>query len=672
MLLNTMNKCRCLTALFVLMAALQTARAQQTDSAHSLELDPVIVTADKVSAKMSQTGKVVDVVTREQLEKSGGKSLTQILNEQPGIIVSGAGSNPGLNKSIFIEGAGSGYALVLLDGVPLQDASSVNNSFDLRNLTLESIDRIEIVKGGQSVLYGSDAIAGVINIITKKTAGKPFAPSAQGSYGTNNTRAGAAGVAGSIKALTYNVGYAYYHTDGIAEATDTVPGTKNPRDGYTQHSFHANLDWQAAKGFSLSPFVLYSHYNGSADGGSFSIDTSYSYKLSNLQAGIRSLITVGKGQLHLVYAYNRSDRSDYDDSLPNLVTKANFYSDGYSGYEHYAEGYLSYPLAKGITIVGGADYHHQSTDQHSLDLYPDFTVPGQVDTSASSLPRDSAHYHQVALYAAATVKLPYGLYVDGGLRYNINSKYGEALVFNIDPSVTIAERVKLFVNVSSGYKTPSLYQLYSAYGNKGLQPEQSMSYAGGVEYSVPSKTFRIRATYFDRSIRDVIFFFTNPSTFASRYINQNKEHDHGVELEASWAIVPHLTLSANYTYVTGKVTDKSGEGGADTSYFNLLRIPRNSAGAALSYQVTKALFLSTNVQWQDKRQDLYYDYNTYADAQVTLHAFILWNAYAEYRLAHGRVRIFTDAQNLTNTRYMEIYGYNTLGFTLTGGVRFTL
>ena len=117
---------------------------------------------------------------------------------------------------------------------------------------------------------------------------------------------------------------------------------------------YANLGWQVAKGVTLSPFFRYSHYNGHEDGGSFSIDTSYTYSLSNLQAGIRSLITVGKGQLHLVYAYNRSDRSDYDDSLPNLATKGNFYSDVFTGYEHYAEAYLSYPLAPtGITVVGG-------------------------------------------------------------------------------------------------------------------------------------------------------------------------------------------------------------------------------------------------------------------------------------------------------------------------------
>ena len=638
----------------------------------SRQLDEIVVTADKTSNKLSQTGKVVDVITREQLERSGSKSLSQILGEQAGIVVNGAGSNPGFIKSIYMEGASGGYTLVLMDGVPLQDASSTDNSFDLRSLTLEDIDHIEIVKGSQSVLYGSDAIAGVINIITRKGADKAFAASAYGNYGTNNTVQAGGSVGGTLGALRYNAGYAFYHTDGISEATDTVPGTKAPRDGYTQHSFHANLQWQAGKDVSFSPFVIYSHYNGHEDGGSFLIDTSYTYTLKNLQAGMRSLVRVGKGQLHLVYSYNQATRSDYDDSLPNLATKGNFYSDAFTGYEHYAEAFISYPITQRVNVVGGVDYRNLSTEQHTLDLYPDFTVPGQVNTSATSLPRDSAHYHQIGVYGSATVKLPGGVYLDGGLRYNSNSKYGNSVVFNIDPSVTIARRLKLFVNVSSGYKIPSLYQLYSPYGNKDLKPEKALSYEGGVEYTAPSKAFRLRATYFDRRIRDVIFFFTDPNTYQSQYINQNKEHEHGLELEGQWNILPSLHLTANYTYVTGTVSDKSGEGGTDTTYFGLFRVPKNSAGATLSYQVNTHLQVSTNVQWQDKRQDLYYDVNTYADAQITLHAFTLWNAYAEYKIPRWHLTVFADTRNITGTHYMEVYGYNTLGFTLTGGLRVTL
>ncbi|TDX00083.1 TonB-dependent receptor plug domain-containing protein [Dinghuibacter silviterrae] len=638
----------------------------QTDTTRSRQLDEVVITADKTSTKLSQTGKMVDVITRAQLERSGAKSLSQILGEQPGIIVGGAGSNPGSVKSIYMEGAGNGYTLIMVDGVPLMDASSTDNSIDLRSLTLEDIDRIEIVKGSQSVLYGSDAIAGVINIITKKGADKPIALAGQGSYGTNNTWSGNVSAGGKVgRVLKYNAGFGYYKTDGIPEATDTMPGTPNPRDGSKQYAFHAALDWQAAKGVTISPFLRYSHFDGSADGGSFLVDTSFTYTLTNLQTGVQSLAQLGKGQLHLVYAFNRTHRNDLDDSLPNLNAKGFFSSDAFTGYEHYGEAFVSYPVTGRVNVVGGVDYRHLSTEQTSLYLYPGSPV------SPGVLSKDSAHYQQVGVYASATAKLPGGVYLDGGLRYNNNSRYGNSLVFNADPSVTIAHRIKLFANFSSGYKVPSLYQLYSSYGNKDLKPEKALSLEGGAEYT--AGPFRLRAAYFDRWLQDVIFFSSTSTPPYGLYINQNKERQQGVETEASWTIIPRLQLTANYTYVTGTVTDKSGEGGSDTTYPGLYRIPKNSAGAALSYQFRNGFFVSTNVQWQDKRTDLYYDGNIGGDAKGTLHAFTLWNAYAEYKLPSWQhIKFFVDARNITGATYMETYGYNTLGFTFTGGLRLYL
>lgn len=648
----------------LLLSTPSAAFAQTTPRDTARQLDEVIVTADKTAGKLSQTGKVVDVITREQLARSGAKSLAQVLGEQPGIIVAGAGSNPGSAKSIYMEGASNGYTLIMVDGVPLQDASSIDNSFDLRSLTLEDIDHIEIVKGSQSVLYGSDAIAGVINIITRKGADKPIAIAAQGSVGYYNTHQVNASVGGKMGTFSYNAGYAFFHTDGISEATDTVPGVKAPADGYTQHSFHVNLDWQATKGLSVSPFIIFSHYAGREDGGSFTIDTSYIYTLSNVQAGLRSLVKAGAGELHLVYSYNQARRTDYDDSLPNLAAKGFFSSDAFGGYEHFAEAYISYPLTSRWNLVGGIDYRNLSTEQQAQYIY------SGAPPSPSSLPRDSAHYHQIGFYASTTLKLPGNVYLDGGVRYNTNSKYGSSTVFNLSPSVLIARRLKVFTNFASGYKLPSLYQLYSPYGNRDLAPAKSLSFEGGAEYR--TDVFRLRATFFDRWIRNEIFFASIAVPPYGQYINQNKEHAHGVELEGQWNILRGLQLTANYTYVTGTVTDKSGENGADSTYFGLYRVPKNSAGFTLSYQATPHFLVSTNLQWQDKRIDLYYDNNTYADAQATLHAYTLWNAYAEYHVPHWRLKFFTDIRNITNTHFTEMYGYNTLGFTLTGGVRFSL
>jgi vitamin B12 transporter len=168
--------------LLTLSALLAGMYAQAQDSTGTKALDQVVVTATKYPIKLSETGKVVTIVTREQMARSSGKSLAQVLTEQTGIIVNGANSNPGKDKSVFLRGASNDYTLLLLDGVPVNDPSGAGGAFDLRLLPVEQIDHIEILKGSQSTLYGSDAVAGVINIITKKGGSKAFGVNGGDSY----------------------------------------------------------------------------------------------------------------------------------------------------------------------------------------------------------------------------------------------------------------------------------------------------------------------------------------------------------------------------------------------------------------------------------------------------------------------------------------------------------
>ena len=137
----------------------------------TVTLDEVVVTANKFEQKQSTTGKVITVITKAQIEKSGGKTISQLLNEQAGITINGALNNLGTVQTTYMRGANSGRTLVLLDGMPVSDPSQINNEFDLNLFLINDVERIEICRGAQSTLYGSDAVAGVINIITQKQIG---------------------------------------------------------------------------------------------------------------------------------------------------------------------------------------------------------------------------------------------------------------------------------------------------------------------------------------------------------------------------------------------------------------------------------------------------------------------------------------------------------------------
>ena len=150
-------------------------------------LDEAVVTANKYPNKTSLTGKVVTIITREQLERSGGRDLAQLLTEQTGIYIGGANSNAGKDKSLYLRGSRVEHTLITIDGIPAYDASGIGGNFDIRNLSLSNIERIEILKGSQSTLYGTDAIAGVINIITRKSGTAPLGGQATASYGSNGT-----------------------------------------------------------------------------------------------------------------------------------------------------------------------------------------------------------------------------------------------------------------------------------------------------------------------------------------------------------------------------------------------------------------------------------------------------------------------------------------------------
>ena len=645
----------------VLLASLA-ATAQDTTQK---SLDEVVVTANKFSNKTSATGKVVTVITQQDLLRAGSKDLAQVLTEQGGMYLNGAFSNPGKDKSVYLRGAKVDHTLITIDGVPVYDASGIGSNFDIRLIPVESIERIEILRGSQSTLYGSDAIAGVVNIITKKGGVKPVGGSALVSYGSYNTLRAAADVHGLLKKLDYNIGADYFKTGGISEAQGLPSDYVYDRDGFTQKGAQASVGIQASAKVRMQPYVRYSKIGGDLDQQAFTDEKDYTYTAENVQAGVRNEVAIGASKLNVIYNFNHTDRSYLDDSTETRNGYYFFNKSGYKAAEHFADVYLVSPLSANLKLTAGADLRSSNTAYNAITVSPSFdpSFPAPVKSTAAQS-SDSVHQKQVSFYSALHFSnAHFGAEI--GNRFNHHSVYGTNVASNINVFYRYNDW-KVFANLSSGYKTPSLYQLYSAYGNTTLKPENAINGEGGLQYFFAGEKGTIRGAYFYRDVTDVIFFFTNPTTYQSQYINQDKQQDHGIEIDSKINFTSGLDFKLFYSHVDGKITTKTG--GKDTTYFNLLRRPKSSLTATLGYNFFKNAYIS--LQWSrfGKRSDVYYDPATFERQDITLKQYALFNVYAEYEVLK-KFTLFADLRNVFNKKYAEIYGYSTPRFNGYGGLR---
>ena len=618
----------------VLFAAMQ---SQAQDSTKTKQLDEVVITATKYPVKLSQTGKVVTVVTHEQIEKSHGKSLSQILTEQTGILVNGANSNPGKDKSVYLRGASNKYTLILLDGIPVNDPAGFGGAFDLRLFPVDQIDHIEILKGSQSTLYGSDAIAGVINIISRKAGNKPIGFNGGATYGSFNSFSGNAGINGHTNIVDYSVNYNYEHTDGITEAIDTTHKAGFDKDGFTRQSFQSNFTIRAGKNLKISPYYRYSFYDGDFDADAFTDgNNKFTSMLNN--AGAIATWSLPHGTITANYGYSYSKRKSIDQWGTTF----------YRGQFNSGEIYLVHDLIEKVKFMAGANYQTYRL----------------LDTT---LEKKNPQTNIVSPYLSMSVLDLDGLSLELGGRYNHHSEFGDRLTYNVSLSYLVAGNYKIFANVSSGFKAPTVTDLFGPafYGsNPELKPEESNNFEAGVQFAAIDKKLQVTTTGFYRDIKNLIAYVGN------RLINVDKQKDKGFELEAGFTPTNKWTVKASYMYVTGNIHQTRNV--KDTRYNNLLLRPKHNLTGNVGYQATKQLYLALTAQSLGRRNDIFFDPNTFASSTVDLKAYTLLNAYAEYKLLDGKLRLFADAKNIADTKYTEVYGYNTPGFTINGGFRINM
>ncbi len=618
-------------------------------------LNDVVITATKFPLKQNATGKVVTVISNEDLQKNSGKSLPEILNMQAGLAINGANNTLGTNQSIYLRGASSANTLLLIDGIPVYDASGISSEFDLNNFALNTIERIEILKGAQSTLYGSDAVAGVINIITKKTAGKPAELNATLSAGSYNTWKGAATVSGHSAKQDYALTYSKIKSDGFSSAYDSTGKAAFDKDGFDQDAIQLNYSFKASEKFNVRLYGKYNINRADIDAGVFADDKDYTYKNKNVITGTTLQYQLPKVLTVVNYYYNWFKRDFVDDST-SIGGFSNYQSGMYNGKSHFAEVYVKSSLQKHIDLLTGIDYRNNITDQVYIYL-PDYGFP------AKPLGNDSAKSSQVSVYASLFLKNFGGFNTELGGRWNNHNIYGNNFTYSFNPSYLLTKAFKIFANVSSGYRVPSLYQLYSEYGNKDLKPEESSSVEAGVQYL--NDAVNVRGVLFSREIKNVFDFIYDVNTNRSLYINRNKQKDHGFELELTSTIKKIVEIQANYTYVTGKLHSKT-DAAKDTSFNNLYKRPAHAFNIIVGINPVKSLYLSTAVRAVSHSFEPLFDAPPYK-----LHGYYTLNAYGTYTIIKS-LKLFADFQNITDQKYFDQRGFTTKRFNVNAGVNVML
>jgi len=310
-------------------------------------------------------------------------------------------------------------------------------------------------------------------------------------------------------------------------------------------------------------------------------------------------------------------------------------------------------------LLAGADFRSANTDQWywSTGIFGSFNQPVL-----------NARIKQISTFASVVYKIN-GLNVELGGRFNEHSAYGSNFTFTFNPSFLVKKKVKVFANLYSAFKAPTLYQLFDAYaGNAALLPEKAIIGEAGAEL-LAGKPISARIVGFYRKTTDAIVYTFNPSSFQSKYLNVSKQINNGIEAELGYA-KNIFTITANYTYTNGKTSSPyDGTGsplGKDTSYYNLYRIPKHTINLTAGIQLTKELFISTHIRSLSKREEF-----IYGSSPETIAGYAIADMYGEYKFGKA-IRVFLDLKNITNKVYFDIPGYNTRKFNFITGLSFQL
>ena len=603
----------------------------------------IVVTATRIETPAKEIASSITVITQEDFKKSNKATVLEVLQEVPGLTIIQNGGK-GAAANIFLRGSNSEHTLVLMDGVELNDPMTPSRSYDLAHMTVENIERIEILRGPQSTLYGSDAMGGVINIITKKGEGKPkmvFSTSA-GSYGTIESNAG---LSGAAQKANYSFGISYLQTRGISAASTSYPGnTEN--DGYRNLSFSARLGFTPKNNLDLDLVVhaLSTKTNIDNFGGPYGDDPNnvQFYRSLFVKAQVRTLGLKNRWEQKLGAAFITSDRTnenDPDESHPFDKERGFFKSRLIK-----IDWQNNFFFHKTNTLTLGADYEQEQGDS-------EYTSWGAWGPFESLFPLQKASI--AGIYIQDQVRLAGRFFATAGIRFDRHGRSGQAFTYRLAPAYFIESTgTKLKATLGTAFKSPSLYQLYAPgtiwgkIGNSQLKPEQGKGWDLGIEQQFFRGKFVTGATYFSNTYKNLINF-----EMIRGYVNIGKAYSRGVELSLQAHPLAPVLLRASYTRLEAKDRDQNTR---------LLRRPKDKFCADLDFGLLKKGHLSLSLLSIGQRDDV--NYAAWPYPQISLPAYSVLNAAFSYEFA-SQIRVFANLDNILNTKYEMIYGYETPGFS---------
>lgn len=620
----------------------------QTDSVKTI-LNEIVITATKSETPYYQIGSSMSIINSDLIQQKQLKTIVDVLKEIPGLSVTQLGG-PGKQTSVFMRGTNSNHVLVILDGVELNDPSSPSNAFDFSSLNVFDISRIEVVRGSQSTLYGSDAIGGVINIITKKGNDKPqyyF----EGEAGSNNYYRSSLSALGSYDKLNYSVFASRSESKGIS-AANSIYGN-NEKDGFANTNFSANLEYNFIKNWKANFTYRFLKSNADLDqNNKFGDDPNYTFKQEEhiMKINLSSLLFDGLWKQDFSVSQIRRFSNAVD--LPDAVHKK-ISSDSYANGSRFKVDWQNnlYIVPQNILTFGFDNETEKANSSYNSnsDWGPFNSVfPNQSTNTLGIYLQDQFEYDK-------------SFFLTAGMRYDSHKKFGSVTTFRIAPVYFVKEtNTKIRSSYGTGFKAPSLYYLFDpAFGNPELKPEKSKSFDIGIDQFFNNGNNSLSITYFINNIQDMFGFDKNFKT-----VNIAKAKTSGVEFIAS-AKINEITLTGNYTY-TNAIDDYE----LSPEYKQeLLRRPKNQFYFYANYNLKQNFDVNLSVKYVGKRIDK--DFSSFPAKRITLPDYTLINLATSYKV-NNLITIYGRIENLFDKKYEDVLYYGTLGRSFYLGVDFSL